>query len=114
MAKLVQKQKKVAAPSVAPVELQELKVRQITKSPDFVSIYANDVRVQTGPWDMLLILSEISHTTPGTPDEAPVLTIKQLGELRISPQLAKKLTAIMIEQLNGYEERFGAIPGPKD
>ena len=83
--------------------------RKNVKSPEFVSVYANDVQVQTSPWDVRLILGEIADL--GTADDR-IVTINQLAELRISPQLAKRMTMMMIEQLKTYEERFGQIPGP--
>ncbi len=85
--------------------------RETSKSAEFVSLYANDVQVQTTPWDMRLLLGEISD--PPSP-ESPTLKIQQLGELRISPQLAKRLTLIMLDQIKVYEESFGEIPGPKE
>lgn len=95
--------------SAVPEPVANVK-RENIKSADFFSIYANDVQVQTSPWDMRLVLGEIAN--PTTADE-PVISIKQLGELRISPQLAKQLTVIMLEQLTAYEARFGNIPVPK-
>ena len=83
--------------------------RETFRAPGFVSLYANDIQVQTSPWDMHLLLGEISSIT-GTDER--VIAIKEIGELRISPQLAKSLTAIMTEQISFYEERFGQIPGP--
>jgi len=81
--------------------------RQNVKVPEFFSVYANDIQVQTSPWDMRFILGEID--SPGTPDD-PVVTIKQLGEFRISPQLANRLATIIAGQVQAYEQRFGAIP----
>jgi hypothetical protein len=43
-----------------------------------------------------------------------VAQIKLIGELRMSPQLAKRLALILIEQLKRYEQQFGEIPGPKE
>ncbi len=59
---------------------------------------------------MRCIFGEI--TDPITAGQT-VLTVKQLGEFRMSLQLAKKLTMIMLEQLRDYEERFGEIPVPQ-
>lgn len=94
--------------SAAPENVATVKRANI-KSPGFVSIYANDIQVQTSPWDMRFILGEIAQAAT---KEEPIVTINQLAELRISPQLAKTLTGIMIEQINAYEERFGQLPAP--
>jgi hypothetical protein len=85
--------------------------RENIPSPAFFSIYSNDIQVQTTPWDLRLTLGEI--VAAPTPDK-PVLTIKQLGELRISPQLAKRLAAIISGQIKAYEENFGQIPAPPE
>ncbi len=57
-----------------------------------------------------MILGEIG-SAPGTP---PVVSVEEFGQIRMSPQLAKKLTMILAQQLQTYEEKFGVIPGPKD
>jgi len=85
--------------------------RREEKSSDYFSVYANDVQLQTTPWDMRLTLGVISSLP--TDDVGPV-TVTQLGELRISLQLAKKLTMLMFKQISVYEERLGEIPVPKD
>jgi hypothetical protein len=86
---------------------QAVAKRENIKSPEFFSIYANDVQVQTTPWDMHLTLGTIDSVTRS---DQPVAQIQQMGELRISVQLAKILTKIMADQLQAYEQRFGAIP----
>src|SRR5690242_11723065 len=84
-------------------EPQQLQRRNI-RSPQFFSVYANDVQLQTTPWDMRFTLGEVID------EENGILGVNQLGELRMSPQLAKRLAAIMAEQLKAYEMRFGEIP----
>ena len=86
-------------------------IREETRSPAFFSAYANDVQVQTTPWDMRVIFGELAITA--TP-ELPRVVVNSLGEVRMSPSLAKKVAVIMMQQLRIYEERFGAIPMPKD
>ena len=81
------------------------------KSQNFASLYANDVQVQTTPWDIRLILGEITDVSPPTKDgDLPTMTITQVGDLRMSVQLAKKLTMILLSQLQGYEQNIGPIP----
>jgi hypothetical protein len=93
-----------AVPKPARKELK----RENTKSPDFFSIYANDVQVQTSPWDMRFVLGESAQLTEA------VISVKQLGELRISPQLAKRLVIIILDQIKAYEATFGEIPSTKE
>lgn len=85
--------------------------RTVVTDSDFASLYANDLQIQTSPWDVRLIFGCID--VAGTVDD-PAAVIKQVGEVRMSPQLAKKLTVILIGQLQGYEQRFGPIPQPQD
>jgi Protein of unknown function (DUF3467) len=86
--------------------------RQVTTSANFFSAYANDIQLQTTPWDVRLILGVISSVP--TEEASTTVTITQLGEVRIAPQLAKKLTMLMIQQLQAYEAQFGQIPLPPD
>jgi hypothetical protein len=81
------------------------------KSPDYFSVYANDVQLQTTPWDVRLILGVI--TTLPT-EETSEITVMQIGDLRMSPQLAKKMTILIFQQLKVYEARFGEIPVTQD
>ena len=99
--------RQLSAASIVPVPHVTARplTREIVRSPGYVSIYSNDVQVQTSPWDLRLIFSELSDQP--TPES---ITVNQLAELRVSPQLAKKLTMVMIQLLTEYEEEFGKIP----
>ncbi len=83
--------------------------RVVSRSPTFVSLYTNDVQVMTSPWDLRMILGELGD--PVFPTSVQVL---QLGEIRMSPQIAKKLTMILIDQLRKYEQFYGVIPSPDE
>jgi len=85
--------------------------REVVKSENFFSVYANDVQVQTTPWDVRLALGQVE--IEGTA-AAPTMRISVLGEIRLSPQLAKRLIKIVASQLKSYEETVGQIPEPKD
>ena len=85
--------------------------REVVASPTFVTLYTNDTQVQVTPWDVRLIFGEISS---GPTDKLPTIEIKQTGEVRMSPQHAKRIMMILLQQLTNYEERFGAIPQPPD
>lgn len=84
--------------------------RKIVVSPTALSIYTNDVQVQTTPWDVRLILGEIAEVSA----DGAAVTIRQLGDVRLSLPLTKRLTLILIQQLKAFEERFGQIPMPPD
>ena len=102
---------KASSKSIAGVDKSTVLTREEIRSPSFVSIYANDIQVQTSPWDMHFDLGEISIL----PTRArPIMTINKIAELRISPQLAKVLTGILMKQVAAYEEQFGEIPAPPE
>ena len=84
--------------------------REVFRSPSFVSLYANDTQVQTSPWDVRLIFGEIEDVAK----DPPTVNIKQGGEVRMSPQHAKRVVMLLIQQLRNYEETIGPIPLPKE
>ncbi len=89
-------------------EEQIMHMRLREKSEKFFSVYVNEVQVQTGPWDIRIIVGETgSDAAEIKTDEAKT---EVLGELRMSPQLAKKVVEILIGQLAIYEKKFGKIP----
>ena len=83
--------------------------REVVNAPTFVSLYANDAQIQTTPWDVRLIFGQL--TTAATAD-SPKSLITLNGEVRMSPQLAKRVTMILMMQLQSYEKQFGPIPQP--
>lgn len=85
--------------------------RVVTNAPGFVSLYANDVQVQITPWDVRLTLGQIGDVAS---DGEVKISVQQIADVRLSPQLAKKLTIILLGQLQAYEERLGPIPQPTD
>jgi|SRR5579864_482048 len=95
---------RLSAPEASPPPTPH---RRVARGDGFVSIYTNDIQVQTSPWDMRLVLSEL-----GDSDDVSV-NVKQLAEIRLSIEIAKRLTLMLAEQLNLFEATFGQIPGPK-
>ena len=96
----------------ADVEIVRANVeRENFAEPGFVSLYVNDTQVQISPWDVRMIFGEIAD--PAT-KERPTVRVKSLGEVRMSPQHAKRLVKILARLLVGYEKRFGVIPQPPD
>ena len=81
--------------------------REIVESPAFVSLYANDTQIQLSAWDVRMIFGVISE--PAT-NERPTIIVKTVGEVRMSPQHAKKIAMILINQLRNYETSVGVIP----
>jgi uncharacterized protein DUF3467 len=85
--------------------------RRTETTADYVRIYANDMQAQTTPWDVRLIFGQISGT-PTTND--PTLTVRQVGEVSMSPQFAKRVAVILLGQLEQYERTIGPIPLPEE
>jgi hypothetical protein len=85
--------------------------RETTKASDFFSVYTNDARVFTTAWDIRITFGEIADISDRGPK---VASIKELGEIRMSLPLAKKLARILADQISAYEEHLGEIAGPKD
>lgn len=86
--------------------------RVLTKSEKFFSVYVNDAQITSTPWDLRIVVGEVGDTSIAEAD--PIANVTILGELRMSPQLAKKITMLMINQLQIYEKKFGEIPQPPD
>jgi hypothetical protein len=84
--------------------------RQMVEASEFVSLYANDTQIQLTPWDVRLIFGVISD---GPRTDPPEIVVKTIGEVRMSPQHAKRVAMILIQQLENYEENVGPIPQPK-
>jgi hypothetical protein len=108
---------KIAEPPTAQPQADDSKIvranlaRETYPADDFAVLYANDTQVQLSPWDFRLIFGLI--TDAPTPERLQV-RIKLVGEVRMSPQHAKRVTKILTQQLKRYEDTFGAIPTPED
>jgi hypothetical protein len=96
----------VPAPPIGQPEV----TRSEIKAEGYFSVYVNDIQMQVTPWDIRLVLAEIQDVTKAP----PTINLKALGEIRMSPQLAKKVAIILMGQLRQYEAQFGEIPVPKD
>ena len=107
-AKAVNDSKRQAQESGAPQIVRANVNREVVESTTFVSLYANDTQIQLSPWDVRLIFGLISE--PATV-ERPVI-VKTIGEVRMSPQHAKKVVQILERQLRVYENTLGSIPVP--
>lgn len=85
--------------------------RKTVRSDNYATLYANDIQIQTTPWDIRLIfgLIEVLPTL-----DSPSATINQVGELHVSPQLAKRVAMLLMQQLSVYEKQMGEIPQPQD
>ena len=69
------------------------------------------MQIQMTPWDFRLIFGQISSLAT---EEDPSLLIRQIGDVRLSPQLAKRVAMILIGQIRHYEKTIGHIALPED
>ena len=85
--------------------------RETVPSQTFISLYVNDTQVQVSPWDIRFMFGVIE----GLPSpNSPTVLIKQIGEIRMSPQHAKKVAQVLNNQLASYEKNIGPIPLPPE
>jgi len=88
-------------------QLQSLTVeRKAKRADDYVVLYSNDTQVQTTPWDIRLIFGRIESA----PTEGDLsLIVNQVGEVSMSLQHAKRVAAILHDQITQYEKKVGPI-----
>lgn len=84
--------------------------RNVIKSPTFTDYYANDTQIQTSPWDVRLMFGLIMEVDP----VQSRAVVQQVADVRISLQHAKKLAAILTQQLQQHEAKIGYIALPPD
>ena len=93
-----------------PEELTKAVRREVKRSDTFLSMYGNEVQIQTSPWDVRLVFGELGDMSLGA--DSPTMNVKQVGEVRMSIPLDKKLSEILSQQLTAYESKFGSVPVP--
>jgi hypothetical protein len=84
--------------------------RRLVPGKDFAAYYTNDTQVQTTPWDVRLMFGILADVDP----EEGVATVERVADVRMSLQHAKKVAAILTEQLRQHEARIGYIAIPQD
>ena len=82
--------------------------RTVEKSPTFISVYANDVQLQTTPWDVRLTFGTM-RVDP-LPDGEPIAKVLEIADVRLSPQLAKRVMVILFQQIQRYRGKVWAYP----
>jgi len=68
--------------------------------------YANNVNVGSSLYDITLQFSTQSPVGPIQPDRQPVIETSGLCNVRMSPQHAKALAAILVNHIIQYESQF--------
>lgn len=85
--------------------------REMVSAASFVSLYANDTQIQVSPWDFRFMFGLI---TVAPSEDSPNVVVTQIGEVRMSPEHAKRVAMVLVQQIRNYEQSVGPIPQPQD
>lgn len=69
-----------------------------------ITYYANNAQIEGTYWDLRLSFGQIIEASE------KALVTEDAVTIQMSPQLAKRLSAILVDNVKKYEERFGVIP----
>lgn len=86
-------------PTSQPQELEAI------KGEKFVTLYANAANIETTAWDFNLLFGELKK-------RGDKFVIEQSVAIRMSPQHAKALAGILINNVKEYEKQVGEIKLP--
>jgi len=78
------------------------------KSPDFISIYANNVQLEGSVFDFALSFGEM---TPEIKNGMHV--VNQKARVILSKEMTKVLSALLNANIAAYEKQFGEIVLPR-
>lgn len=81
---------------------QQAKVK-LVGTPDYREGYANSVQVRVNLWDFFLQFGTLNQTGPGE------VEIRNFQGIYLSPQQAKALSSILMQNITEYERAFGEI-----
>ncbi len=76
---------------------------QLSSSADYRENYANSVQVRVSLWDFFLSFGTINQTMPDA------VAIHNFQGIFLSPQQAKALTNVLVQNVQQYESAFGEI-----
>lgn len=76
---------------------------QLSTSPDYRENYANSVQVRVSLWDFFLLFGTINQTA------ADSVAIQNFQGVFLSPQQAKALSNVLVQNVQQYESAFGEI-----
>lgn len=84
----------------------DLKIEHVRGGNDVPTFYVNNTFVETSVWDIRLRLGE----TLETDREHNILRVREIANVRMSPQHARAVLTILENHLENYEKQFGKIP----
>ena len=76
---------------------------KLTTTQDYRETYANSVQVRVNVWDFFLIFGTLQQQSESE------VELRNFQGIYLSPQQAKALSAILQQNLAGYESTFGEI-----
>src|SRR6476661_6145670 len=87
---------------------------KLSNTPDYRESYANSVQVRVNVWDFFLVFGTLLQQSESQ------VEVNNFQGIYLSPQQAKALSAILQQNVAGYESTFGEIkldprmmaPGP--
>jgi hypothetical protein len=85
--------------------------QEAVKSPDYLSVYANNVHLAASVFDFALTFGEMTEESKNGRT-----IINQKVRVILSKEMTKVLLALLQTNIQGYEEQFGEIvlPRPAD
>ena len=76
---------------------------QVQNSDDYRDNYANSVQVRASLWDFFLLFGTVQQASPEE------VTVRNFQGLYLSPQQAKALSNVLVQNIQQYESTFGEI-----
>ena len=75
----------------------------LVNSPESREHYSNSVQIRTSLWDLFLLFGTVNQTAPDS------VTIHNFEGIYLSPQQAKMLSNVLLQNVQQYEATFGEI-----
>ena len=76
---------------------------QLSNTNDYREAYANSVQVRVSLWDFFLSFGTINQAAPDS------VSIQNFQGVFLSPQQAKALSNVLLQNVQQYESTFGEI-----
>jgi hypothetical protein len=73
------------------------------QTPGYRENYANSVQLRASLYDFFLLFGQVSQTSPET------VTLNNFQGVYLSPQQAKALSTVLLQNIQQYEATFGEI-----
>lgn len=83
-----------------------VEIQSVGGSDHVPTLYVNHTNIETSIWDVRLRLGE----TLETDRDRNILRVRELANVRMSPQHARVVLRLLAKHLENYELQFGKIP----